>query len=70
MVATLHCYLDTEGRRVRGRDRWALAQLSVDHLQLSKVDYLARIAAAREPVPALRVPPGPVPGATVSTRPR
>jgi DNA-binding GntR family transcriptional regulator len=55
---------------LRDRDRWALAQLSVDHLQLSKVDYLARIAAAREPVPALRVPPGPIPGATVSTRPR
>ncbi len=39
---------------LRDRDCWALAQLSVDHLQLSKVDYLARIAAAREPVPALR----------------
>jgi GT2 family glycosyltransferase len=25
MVATLHCYLDAKGRRVRGRDRWALA---------------------------------------------
>ena len=39
---------------LRDRDCWALAQLSVDHLQLSKVDYLARIAATREPVPALR----------------
>jgi hypothetical protein len=25
MVATLHCYLDSGGRRVRGRDRWPLA---------------------------------------------
>lgn len=39
---------------LRGRDRWALAQLCVDHMQPSKVDYLARVAAAREPVPALR----------------
>jgi DNA-binding GntR family transcriptional regulator len=29
---------------LKGRDRWALAQLCVDHLQPSKVDYLARIA--------------------------
>ncbi len=27
-----------------GRDRWALAQLGVDHMQTSKADYLARIA--------------------------
>ena len=26
-----------------GRDRWALAQLCVDHMQASKADYLARI---------------------------
>jgi DNA-binding GntR family transcriptional regulator len=26
-----------------GRDRWALAQLGVDHMQASKADYLARI---------------------------
>ncbi|MHB2209050.1 GntR family transcriptional regulator [Methylobacterium sp. CM6257] len=31
---------------LRGRDRWALAQLGVDHMQASKADYLARIAAA------------------------
>jgi DNA-binding GntR family transcriptional regulator len=29
---------------LRGRDRWALAQLAVDHMQASKADYLARIA--------------------------
>ena len=28
---------------LRGRDRWALAQLCVDHMQASKADYLARI---------------------------
>ena len=28
---------------LRGRDRWALAQLCVDHMQPSKADYLARI---------------------------
>lgn len=40
---------------LRKRDRWALAQLSVEHMQPSKVDYLARIAAAaREPIPAPR----------------
>lgn len=40
---------------LRKRDRWALAQLSVEHMQPSKVDYLARIAAAaREPVPTPR----------------
>ena len=26
-----------------GRDRWALAQLGVDHMQASKADYLARV---------------------------
>jgi DNA-binding GntR family transcriptional regulator len=30
---------------LQGRDRWALAQLGVDHMQASKVDYLARITA-------------------------
>lgn len=30
---------------LRGRDRWALAQLCVDHMQPSKADYLARIAS-------------------------
>lgn len=29
---------------MRGRDRWSLAQLCVDHLQASKCHYLARIA--------------------------
>ena len=29
---------------LRGRDSWALAQLCVDHMQVSKSDYLARIA--------------------------
>ena len=29
---------------LRGRDSWALAQLSVQHMQLAKTDYLARIA--------------------------
>lgn len=29
---------------LRGRDRWAFAQLCVDHMQFSKSDYLARIA--------------------------
>jgi DNA-binding GntR family transcriptional regulator len=28
---------------LRGRDSWALAQLCVDHMQLSKSDYLGRI---------------------------
>jgi len=31
---------------LRGRDRWALAQLGVDHMQASKADYLARITRA------------------------
>jgi DNA-binding GntR family transcriptional regulator len=30
---------------LKGHDRWALAQLCVDHLQPSKVDYLERIAS-------------------------
>jgi DNA-binding GntR family transcriptional regulator len=30
---------------VKGRDSWALAQLCVEHMQYSKVDYLNRIAA-------------------------
>ena len=30
---------------LRGRDNWALAQLCVEHMQYSKSDYLARIAA-------------------------
>lgn len=30
---------------LRGRDSWALARLCVDHMQLSKSDYLARIAS-------------------------
>ncbi|MEN0073337.1 MAG: GntR family transcriptional regulator [Paracraurococcus sp.] len=34
---------------LRGTDRWALAQLCVDHLQPSKTDYLARAAATRDP---------------------
>ena len=29
---------------LNGRDRWAFAQLCVDHMQYSKSDYLARIA--------------------------
>ena len=36
---------------MRGQDRWALAQLCVDHMAASKADYLARIAA-REPAGA------------------
>ena len=31
---------------LRGRDRWGLAQLGVDHMQASKADYLARIERA------------------------
>jgi hypothetical protein len=27
-------------------DAWALAQLCVDHMQYSKIDYLARVAAS------------------------
>lgn len=46
---------DTEGLRIsrqqhdimiallKGRDSWALAQLCVDHMRFSKMDYLARI---------------------------
>lgn len=30
---------------LRGGDRWALAQLCVEHLQTSKADYLARVAS-------------------------
>jgi DNA-binding GntR family transcriptional regulator len=33
-----------------GRDRWALAQLGVDHMQASKSDYLARIEHAGRPM--------------------
>src|SRR5258708_26339532 len=29
---------------LRGRDNWALAQLCVEHMQYSKIDYLGRIA--------------------------
>jgi DNA-binding GntR family transcriptional regulator len=29
---------------LRGRDSWALAQLCVEHMQISKTDYLARVA--------------------------
>jgi hypothetical protein len=29
---------------LKGRDSWALAQLCVDHMQISKADYLARVA--------------------------
>jgi DNA-binding GntR family transcriptional regulator len=29
---------------LQGRDRWALAQLSVEHLQSAKTDYLGRVA--------------------------
>lgn len=37
-----------------GRDRWALAQLCVDHMAVSKADYLARIdrSASREGRPS------------------
>ena len=31
---------------MRGKDSWALAQLCVEHMDASKADYLARIAAA------------------------
>lgn len=31
---------------LRGRDRWALAQLCIEHLQASKSDYLGRAAKA------------------------
>jgi DNA-binding GntR family transcriptional regulator len=31
---------------LRGRDRWGLAQLGIDHMQASKADYLARIERA------------------------
>jgi DNA-binding GntR family transcriptional regulator len=44
----LRLSIDQHGTMIdllRGRDRWALAQLSVDHMQPSKADYLARIAA-------------------------
>ncbi len=34
---------------LEGRDRWALAQLCVDHLQPSKRDYLERIGAGARP---------------------
>jgi len=40
---------------LQGTDRWALAQLCVDHMQSSKADYLARIAAE-----APQRPPEPV----------
>ncbi|GJD53658.1 HTH-type transcriptional repressor RspR [Methylobacterium crusticola] len=33
---------------LRARDRWALAQLCVEHMQSSKADYLARIEATGE----------------------
>jgi DNA-binding GntR family transcriptional regulator len=32
---------------LRGNDNWALSQLCVEHMHSSKVDYLARVAAAR-----------------------
>jgi DNA-binding GntR family transcriptional regulator len=35
---------------LKGNDRWALAQLCVDHLQPTKVDYLARIAGSDGPL--------------------
>lgn len=34
---------------LRGRDRWAFAQLGVDHMQASKADYLARIEPSAAP---------------------
>lgn len=36
---------DTMIRLLQQHDRWALAQLGIDHMQASKADYLARIAA-------------------------
>ena len=35
-------------RLLTGRDIWAFAQLSVDHMQSSKIDYLRRISEDRE----------------------
>ena len=42
---TVHGWQDHEImlKLMRGRDRWALAQLCVDHLQASKLHYLDRI---------------------------
>ena len=37
---------DSMIRLLQQHDRWALAQLGIDHMQASKADYLARIAAA------------------------
>jgi DNA-binding GntR family transcriptional regulator len=34
-----------------GRDNWVLAQLCVDHLQPSKLDYLSRAVARNAPLP-------------------
>lgn len=34
---------------LKGRDSWALAQLCVDHMQYSKVDYLVRISNDKKP---------------------
>ncbi|MDB5363869.1 MAG: GntR family transcriptional regulator [Rhodospirillales bacterium] len=34
---------------LRGRDSWALAQLCVEHMQISKTDYLARITPLERP---------------------
>ena len=30
---------------LKGRDNWVLAQLCVDHLQPSKLDYIARVSS-------------------------
>jgi DNA-binding GntR family transcriptional regulator len=35
---------DTMIELLKGRDSWALAQLSVEHMQYSKSDYLNRVA--------------------------
>jgi DNA-binding GntR family transcriptional regulator len=36
---------------LRGDDRWALAQLCVEHLQTAKKDYLTRVASGKPPFP-------------------
>jgi len=43
------CQHDTMIKLLQGSDSWALAQLCVDHMQPSKVDYLKRIAEHQEP---------------------
>jgi DNA-binding GntR family transcriptional regulator len=39
---------------LRGRDSWALAQLCVEHMQYSKLDYLGRVGRPEPVVTANR----------------